>query len=98
MGEGRHICSRTRRGCSCLRHHLLSYTVIVACVLLTSRKEVLGCLINELRDYFAKAARLESPEQRKVLKDHMVQQMRKQQQQQGGAPQETEVFYFELIS
>jgi CRISPR/Cas system CMR-associated protein Cmr5 small subunit len=47
----------------------------------STRKEVLGCLINHLRDYFASAAKLTTPQQRQALKDQLTQHIRKQKNQ-----------------
>ena len=47
----------------------------------STRKEVLGCLINHLREYFASAAKLSTPQQRQALKDQMTQHIQKQRGQ-----------------
>ncbi len=47
----------------------------------STRKEVLGCLINHLREYFASAAKLTTPQQRQALKDQLTQHIRKQKNQ-----------------
>ena len=47
-------------------------------ILRSTRKEVLGCLINHLKDYFASVAKLSTPQQRQALKDQLTQHIQKQ--------------------
>jgi hypothetical protein len=47
-------------------------------ILRSTRREVLGCLMNHLREYFAAAAKLNTPQQRQALKDQLTQHIQKQ--------------------